>query len=116
MDVIATNSTIKIQSWLWCNKIYVFLYIVPPYFKLQLQNLTTEENSTAQFQCVARGFPAPDYEWYKGNVKISDSAHVVSGQNTQKYQCSEEGDKIVLFVRNACANDQGVYACKVSKI
>ncbi|XP_034827166.1 neural cell adhesion molecule 2-like isoform X2 [Maniola hyperantus] len=66
-----------------------------------------EETKSARFDCAAKGYPPPVFQWYKDNTPI-----VADGK---KFFLRKKEDNYQLEIRNLSHQDTGEYTCKVTQ-
>uniref|UniRef100_A0A670YPT2 Obscurin, cytoskeletal calmodulin and titin-interacting RhoGEF n=1 Tax=Pseudonaja textilis TaxID=8673 RepID=A0A670YPT2_PSETE len=80
---------------------------VPPRFVNKMKHAYYASGEDAQFTCTIEGAPYPQIRWYKdGNLLTDPNKH-------QSFSEPRSG-VIVLVIKNACEDDEGLYECEVS--
>ncbi|XP_029139630.1 obscurin [Protobothrops mucrosquamatus] len=79
---------------------------VPPRFVNKVKHAYYAKGTDAQFTCTIEGAPWPQIRWYKdGNLLTDPNKH-------QSYSEPRSG-VIVLVIKNACEDDEGLYECEL---
>ncbi|XP_023936212.1 hemicentin-1 [Bicyclus anynana] len=66
-----------------------------------------EETKSARFDCAAKGYPPPVFQWYKDNAPIV--------ADNKKFFLRKKEDNYQLEIRNLSHQDTGEYTCKVTQ-
>ncbi|KAG8138689.1 hypothetical protein E2320_001557, partial [Naja naja] len=79
---------------------------VPPRFVNKMKHAYYASGEDAQFTCTIEGAPYPQIRWHKdGNLLTDPNKH-------QSFSEPRSG-MIVLVIKNACEDDEGLYECEL---
>ncbi|KAK5968521.1 Twitchin [Trichostrongylus colubriformis] len=77
----------------------------PPEIISALSDQSVEPGRSATFECEITGSPRPEYSWFKGMKELVD---------TSRFTILSKGDKQVLMVNHANADDADEYTCRAT--